>query len=57
MCVDDLRMSFKDPKSIIDVLTNKNYFKIKETLPISYHLGCNFSRDDDDTLYLHLKVH
>ena len=49
--VDDLLIDSKDPKSITCVLTNKNSFKLKGTGPISYHLGCDFGRDDYDTLY------
>ena len=48
---DDLLIVSKDPKSIIDVLTNKHSFKLKGTGPISYHLGYDFGRDDYGTLY------
>ena len=48
--VDDLIIASKDPKATIDVLTNKHSFKLKGTRPISYHLGCDFGRDDDGTL-------
>ena len=49
--VGDLPIASKDPKGTIDGLTNKNYFKLKGTGPISYHLGCDFDRDDDGTLH------
>ena len=49
--VDDLLIASKDPKAIIDVLTNKYSFKLKGTRPIFYHLGCDFGRDDDGTLH------
>ena len=48
--VYDLLITSKDTKSTIDVLTDKHYFKLKGTGPISYNLGCNFGRNDDGTL-------
>ena len=53
--VDDLLIASKDPKAIIDVLTNKHSFKLKVTGPISYHLGCDFGSDDDGTLHFEPK--
>ena len=51
VCVDDLLIASKDPKGTIEVLTNENYFKLKGTGPISYHLGCDFGHNYDDTLH------
>ena len=48
--VDDLAIASKDPKSIVNTLTDKYRFKLKGTGPISYHLGCDFSRDKDGVL-------
>ena len=49
--VDDLLIASKDPQSIIKSLTDKpNNFKLKGTGPVTYHLGCDFFRDDDGTL-------
>ena len=48
--VDDLIISSKNPQSVIDMLTTKHSFKLKGTGPISYHLGCDFYRDEDGTL-------
>ena len=48
--VDDALITCNDPKSTIDILTKKHYFKLKGTCPISYHLGCDFGLDDDGTL-------
>jgi hypothetical protein len=45
--VDDLVIAAKDPKGITDILMDKHKFKLKGTGPISYHLGCDFSRDSD----------
>ena len=50
--VDDLAIASKDPKSIVNTLTDKYRFKLKGTGPISYHLGCDFSRDKDGVLGL-----
>ena len=41
----------------IDVLTNTHSFKLKVTLPISHHLGCNFYRRDDGTMHFSPKNH
>ena len=49
-CVEDLLNASKDPKSAIDVLTNKHSFKLKGTGPISYYFGCSFGRDDNVSL-------
>ena len=37
------------------ILTNKHKFKLKGACPIKYHLGYDFFRDDDGTLYFSLK--
>ena len=49
--VYDLLIMSKYPKSTIDFLTNEHSFKLKGTGPISYHLGCEFGRDDDGALH------
>ena len=48
--VDDLLIVSKDPSNIIDILESNCKFKLKGTGPISYHLGCNFDRDENGTL-------
>ena len=48
--VDDLAIVSKSPQGIIDVLLNKYKFKLKGTGPISFHLGCDFFRDDEGAL-------
>ena len=50
VCADDLLITSKDPKGMIDVLTNKNCFKHKGAGPILCHLVCDFGRDDNGTL-------
>jgi hypothetical protein len=40
----------KNPKEFTDVLENKHTFKLKGTGPIMFHLGMDFTRDDDGTL-------
>ena len=48
--VDDLAIASKDPKAIIELLEKGFMFKLKGTGPISFHLGCDFFRDGDETL-------
>ena len=50
--VDDLAIAMKNPKEFVDILENKHKFKTKGTGPISFHLGMDFSRDEDNTLCL-----
>ena len=49
--VDDLCIAMLDPAKFVTLLKTKYKFKIKGDGPISYHLGCNFGRDKDNTLY------
>ena len=48
--VDDLCIAAKDPASIVRILEETHSYKLKGTGPISYHLGCDYFRDDDGTL-------
>jgi len=48
--VDDIAAAAKDPKAITDLLQVKYQFKLKGTGPISFHLGCDFFRDEDGTM-------
>jgi len=48
--VDDLLIVSKEPKAITDVLQKKYSFKLKGTGPISFHLGCDFFRDENGIL-------
>jgi hypothetical protein len=47
---DDLAIASREPKKIIDALEKDSGFKLKGVGPISYHLGCDYSRDPDGTL-------
>jgi hypothetical protein len=47
--VNDLAIAMKDPKELTDILEKQHKFK-KGTGPISFHLGMDFTRDDDETL-------
>jgi hypothetical protein len=40
----------KAPQDFIDVLVEQHKFKLKGTGPISFHLGCDFFREEDNTL-------
>jgi Reverse transcriptase (RNA-dependent DNA polymerase) len=48
--VDDLANAMKDPKELTDILEKQHKFKLKGTDPITFHLGMDFTRDDDNTL-------
>ena len=48
--VDDLLIASRNAQAIIDILTKEYNFKLKGTGPISFHLGCDFFRDDDGNM-------
>ena len=48
--VDDLAFVVRDPKSFVNTMTRKYNYKLKGTGSISFHLGCDFFRDDDGVL-------
>ena len=48
--MDNLALSMKDPKAFCYVLMTKYNYKLKGTRPITFHLGCDFFRDDDGCL-------
>jgi Reverse transcriptase (RNA-dependent DNA polymerase) len=48
--VDDLAIAMRNTKEFTDILENKHKFKLKGTGPITFHLGVDFTRDDDNTL-------
>ena len=48
--MDNIAAAAKDPKAITDLLQNKYQFKLKGTGLISFHLGCDFVREDDGTM-------
>ena len=51
--VDDLDIIMKDPQSFIDQLKLAPYnFKLKESGPLNFHLGCGLSCDNNGTLYM-----
>jgi hypothetical protein len=49
--VDDLMAIMKNPQAFFDTLTNKYKYILKGVGPPEYHLGGNFGRDPDGTLY------
>ena len=56
--VDDLAICMKDPKSFCDTLKEKYKLKLREVVPINYHLGRGYTRDEDNptnTLSKHWK--
>ena len=48
--VDDLLLVSKNPKLLLDTLTNKYKFKLKGSGRIEFYLGCDCFRDDDGVL-------
>ena len=48
--VDDLIIASKTPKEITDMLMKTHFFKLKGTGEVSFHLGCDYYRDEDGTL-------
>ena len=48
--VDDLIISAKNQKKITNDLQFKHHFKLKGTGPLTYHLGCTYTRGPDGTL-------
>ena len=48
--VEDLAISTKNPKKIMDDLQCNNHFKLEGTRPLTNHLGCTYIRDPDGTL-------
>jgi hypothetical protein len=48
--VDDLMIASKNPKAITDELMDRFHFKLKGTGPLTFHLGCDYFRDEDGTL-------
>ena len=49
--VDDLLIAAKEPTHIIDDLKHKHNYKLKGDDILQYHLGCDFGRDPDGTLW------
>ena len=48
--VDDLAICVKDPQVFCDTLQQDYKLKLKGVGPLSYHLGCGYTRDEDGTL-------
>jgi hypothetical protein len=46
----DLAVAMKNPKEFTDILETKHKFKPKGMGPITFHLGMDFKRDDDNIL-------
>ncbi|MEE4662268.1 MAG: reverse transcriptase domain-containing protein, partial [Halieaceae bacterium] len=49
--VDDIMCAMKNPRTFLDQLIKDYKFKLKGDGPIDYHLGLNYARDKDGTLY------
>ena len=57
VCVDDLAIAAKDPKGIANELIDKHKFKLQGTREITFHLGCDFFRDEDGVLCMAPRKH
>ena len=55
--VDDLALALDDPQAVVDLLHKKYGFKFKGTGPVSFHLRCDFTRDEDGVLCMQPKKH
>ena len=51
ICIDDLLITSKNPKGIINTLPNKHKFKLKRTSSIEYHLRYDFYHNSNNILY------
>ena len=49
--VDDLAIASRDPQALITILQEQCKLQLKGVGPLTYHLGCDFARDEDGTLY------
>ena len=47
--VDDLAICMKDTKSFCDILKEKYKLILREVAPINYHLGCGYTKDEDNS--------
>jgi len=48
--VDDLAIGMKSPETFLTTLKEKYGFKLKGSGPITFHLGCDFERDEHGVL-------
>ena len=49
--VDDMCLVMKNPQEFLEKLESKPYkFKLKGSGPLTFHLGCEFSRDSSGSL-------
>jgi hypothetical protein len=55
--VDDLAFAVEEPHEFVKVLEDKYKFKLKGTGPLHFHLGCDFYRDEDNTLCMSPKTY
>ena len=56
-CVDDLALAMHEPNVFLETLQNKHFFKLKGSGPLSFHLGADFGRDNNNMLCMSPKKH
>jgi len=49
--VDDLAIASKNPLALLEKLQVQCRLNLKGVGPLTFHLGCDFARDEDGTLY------
>jgi hypothetical protein len=55
--VDDLAFAVENLHGFVKILEEKYKFKLKGTGPLHFHLGCDFFRDEDNTLCMSPKTY
>jgi hypothetical protein len=50
VCFDNFLIASRTPQDIVDTLEKVHQFKLKGSGPTSFHLGCDFFRDNDGVL-------
>ncbi len=51
VCVDDLQIASKNPEAIVEALEKTHKFALRGSGPLTFHLGCDFGRDEDGALH------
>jgi hypothetical protein len=55
--IDHLAFAVEKPHEFVKILEDKYKFKLKGTGPLQFHLGCDFYRDEDNTLCMSPKTY
>ena len=55
--MDYLAICMQDPQPFCDTLKEQKMLKLKGVGPLSYYLGCGYTRDEDGTLVVDPRKH